>query len=84
MFQIAPLFLSDCMTDLYALSRCDYIIGPPSTFSQWASYYGHVPLRFLRWKGDEISMSEFLPFIYLDRSEKGYDPYLYEMFHSNH
>lgn len=84
MFQIAPLFPTDCMTDLYGLSRCDYIIGPPSTFSQWASYYGHVPLRFLRCKGDQITMSEFLPFIYLDRTEKGYDPFLYEVFHTDH
>jgi Glycosyl transferase family 11. len=24
--------------DLYALSKSDYIIGPPSSFSQWASF----------------------------------------------
>jgi hypothetical protein len=30
--------------DLYALSRCDYLLGPPSTFSMWASFYGEVPL----------------------------------------
>lgn len=30
--------------DMYALSKCDYIIGPPSTFSGWASFYGDVPL----------------------------------------
>ncbi|HVP81201.1 MAG TPA: alpha-1,2-fucosyltransferase [Thermodesulfobacteriota bacterium] len=29
--------------DLYSLSRCDYIIGPPSTYSMWASFYGKVP-----------------------------------------
>jgi hypothetical protein len=29
--------------DLYALAACDYLIGPPSTFSQWASFYGAVP-----------------------------------------
>lgn len=26
--------------DLYSLSKCDYIIGPPSTFSMWAALYG--------------------------------------------
>jgi hypothetical protein len=26
--------------DLYCLSLCDYIIGPPSTFSLWASFVG--------------------------------------------
>jgi hypothetical protein len=30
--------------DLYALAACDYIVGPPSTFSQWASFYGRVPM----------------------------------------
>lgn len=33
--------------DLYALSLCDYIAGPLSTFSRWASYYGQVPLYFI-------------------------------------
>lgn len=30
--------------DLFLLSMCDFIMGPPSTFSMWASYYGKVPL----------------------------------------
>ena len=30
--------------DLYALAACDYLLGPPSTYSQWASFYGQVPL----------------------------------------
>jgi hypothetical protein len=29
--------------DLMALASCDYIIGPASTYSQWASFYGQVP-----------------------------------------
>ncbi|HTQ41040.1 MAG TPA: alpha-1,2-fucosyltransferase [Pirellulales bacterium] len=33
--------------DLYALASCDYIIGPPSTFSLWASFFGGVPLLHL-------------------------------------
>ena len=33
--------------DLYALSQCDYIIGPPSTFSRWAAYSGDKPIRFI-------------------------------------
>ncbi|WKN33942.1 alpha-1,2-fucosyltransferase [Porifericola rhodea] len=32
------------VVDLALLAACDYIIGPPSTFSIWASYYGDVPL----------------------------------------
>ena len=30
--------------DLYCLAKCDYIIGPPSTFSIWASFFGNAPL----------------------------------------
>lgn len=33
--------------DLYMLSQCDRIIGPLSTFSRWASFYGRVPLCFI-------------------------------------
>lgn len=33
--------------DLYALAKCDYILGPLSTFSQWASFYGNKPLYHL-------------------------------------
>ena len=34
----------EAIADLYAMSRCDYILGVPSTFSRWASFYGKVPL----------------------------------------
>jgi hypothetical protein len=34
--------------DLYLLSKCDYIMGPPSTFSIWASFYGNTPLYMIR------------------------------------
>ncbi len=33
--------------DLSALSKCDCIFGPLSTFSQWASFYGNKPLFHL-------------------------------------
>jgi len=33
--------------DLYAFALCDYLIGPPSTYSLWASFYGDVPLKFI-------------------------------------
>lgn len=36
------------ITDLYLLAKCDYIIGPPSTFSIWASFYGGVPLYMIK------------------------------------
>lgn len=31
--------------DMSALSRCDLIIGPPSTFTGWASFVGNVPCQ---------------------------------------
>jgi hypothetical protein len=34
--------------DMYSLSACDYITGPPSSFSSWASFYGAVPL-YIMW-----------------------------------
>ncbi|TCD04161.1 hypothetical protein EZ449_17780 [Pedobacter frigidisoli] len=35
------------IVDLYSLSECDAIIGPPSTFSQWAAFYGDKPLTMI-------------------------------------
>ncbi len=35
--------------DLWALSSCDLMIGPPSTFSTWAAFLGEVP----RWEIDD-------------------------------
>ena len=36
--------LGDAVGDLASLSACDYIVGPPSTYSNWAAWYGDVPL----------------------------------------
>jgi hypothetical protein len=36
------------LADVCALARCDYLLGPLSTFSQWASLYGGKPLFHLR------------------------------------
>lgn len=40
------------VADLYCLSRCDLIVGPPSTFSQWASFYGDVPIFNINYKNE--------------------------------
>jgi hypothetical protein len=32
------------LEDLYAFAECDRVVGPPSTYTKWASYYGDVPL----------------------------------------
>lgn len=36
------------LNDLFALAKCDYLLAPLGTFSQWASFYGNVPLLPLR------------------------------------
>ena len=38
---------ANAATDLYALSLCDRLVGPPSTFSRWASFVNKVPLYFI-------------------------------------
>jgi len=32
------------LEDLYSFARCDQLIGPPSTYTLWASFIGKVPL----------------------------------------
>jgi len=34
----------EAVTDMYALSRCDLVIGPPSTFTIWGQLMTDVPL----------------------------------------
>ncbi len=45
--------------DLYALARCDYIFGPLSTFSQWASFYGNKPLFLLHDASARVELAKF-------------------------
>jgi hypothetical protein len=37
----------DLALDMYALAACDLIVGPPSTFSGWASFVGNTPIYFM-------------------------------------
>lgn len=50
---------SSATKDLFGLSISDYIIGPPSTFSGWASYYGNVPLYFIENPEEIVRLSSF-------------------------
>jgi hypothetical protein len=34
--------------DLSLMSKCDYILGPPSSFSNWASFYGNTPIYYIQ------------------------------------
>lgn len=46
--------------DLDSLAGCDYLIGPPSTFSMWASFYGKVPLRMILNASDTFDPGDFV------------------------
>ena len=45
----SPVFKSDfnAIQDQWLMSRCDYIMGPPSTFSLWAAFIGKKLLAFI-------------------------------------
>jgi len=61
-FRGLPLAFSSgqFMEDLMALSQCDFILGPPSTFSAWASFCGDVPLKFL-FDLSPLAIESFIP-----------------------
>ena len=46
--------------DMYSLAKCDYIIGPSSTFSRWASFYGKVPTYLIRNPEYHFGIEDFL------------------------
>jgi hypothetical protein len=41
------------VADLHSLALCDDIVGPSSTFSRWASFWGEKPLWRMDWKAEE-------------------------------
>ncbi|MCI9128459.1 MAG: hypothetical protein HFG28_15105 [Eubacterium sp.] len=45
--------------DLYAMSRCDYVMGPPSSFSRCAAYMGRTKRLVLLNKNERYSFSDF-------------------------
>jgi len=57
------------LVDLYALARCERILGPPSSFSLWASFYGDVPLCWLFDIREPILRDSFKPFASVDQDE---------------
>ncbi len=50
----------EVVADLHALSLCDAIMGPPSTFSTWASYRGRTPLCMLQHHRQELKKDDFV------------------------
>lgn len=53
----------NAICDLTAMASCNYIIGPPSTFSMWASFYGQVPYKCILEPQHEIALADFSPVI---------------------
>jgi hypothetical protein len=47
------------LEDLYALAACDRLIGPPSTYSKWASFYGAVPRYEIIDPAQELNVRSF-------------------------
>lgn len=45
--------------DHYLMSHCDYIVGPPSTFSMWASYIGQTKYCHIGSPNDVITRDSF-------------------------
>ena len=46
--------------DHYLMSKADYIIGPPSTFSMWASYIGETSYYHIYNKDEILSLDKFI------------------------
>ena len=44
----------DVIEDLYSLAQTDLLMGPPSTFTRWAAFYGNVPLSVMETADQEI------------------------------
>ena len=50
---------NDWYIDQFVMSECDLLIGPPSTFSGWASFIGDVPLKYIEDKDMNFSLNDF-------------------------
>ncbi len=54
--------------DMYALAETDLIIGPPSTFSMWASFYGNTPLWTMADRNETIDVHSLTPELFPESS----------------
>jgi hypothetical protein len=45
--------------DMYALSLCDYIMGPFSSFNRWSAYYGRVPRYEITAQSTNLKLNDF-------------------------
>ena len=58
-FKHVTVSRNNVITDHYLMSQCDYIIGPPSTFSMWASFMGDKPFYHIRDPKEIITADKF-------------------------
>jgi hypothetical protein len=42
--------------DMYTFTKCDYLVGPPSTYTGWASFYGSVPIFTITALGQNLAI----------------------------
>lgn len=45
---VQRVFFGNAIADIFAISRCEYLIGSDSTFSGWGAFLGQVPCVFYR------------------------------------
>ncbi len=57
--------------DMWGISLCDFIIGPLSTFSMWASFWKKVPLHFIQKNTEIKTIDIFSPVIAQDFQKSG-------------
>lgn len=60
-FESLPCYFAEgsAVEDQWMMSQCDYLMGPPSTFSAWASFMGKVPLARMWSKDYELKIEDF-------------------------
>lgn len=60
--------------DIYALSKCDYLIGTLSSFNAWASLLGQVPLYSILNEKDiyDLDISKFSPVVNYKEKQNGW------------
>lgn len=46
--------------DLYSFAACDLLMGPPSTFTKWASFMGNVPLLQIEDINQPVTLQQFV------------------------
>ncbi len=67
---------SGAILDLYTLSVCDRIMDPFSSYSDWASFIGRVPLCFIENKDQQFtddSFSRIVDFLHFENGKEIFD-----------